>query len=170
MRNSCGRFLLVQSRRQDRFNSGIHVRIVGRAARLEHAVEADGIAELCRTYCNDAKAHAAEDLEREKTAMLPATQAQSLSCEQHVLADRCGFAEGVVAGLSFQERQRHRPFAIEKSALQPCFSTCAAKALAIVNDVPSTVWRCVAAQRRVDKLCDQGDQRTAHVAYRHEQG
>jgi hypothetical protein len=70
-----------------------------------NAVEPDRIAE-CRSAVrrDDAEAHALKNFEREKSAVLPSAQPQSLCCQEHVLADCRRFAEDVVAGLPLDDR------------------------------------------------------------------
>ena len=55
---------------------------------------------------HNAKAHAFENLEREESAMLPSAEPERFRRQKHVLADRHGLAEDVVAGLPLEDRQR----------------------------------------------------------------
>src|SRR5215472_17171533 len=130
--------------------------MIGRTAGLEYAVEPNWIAE-CRSAvrCHDAEAHALENFEREKSAVLPSAQPQSLGRQEHVLADRRRLAEDVVAGLALDDRQREHPFGIEEAVLQPALRAGWPTAVAVIDNVHAAAPRRVAAQRRIDELRDQ---------------
>ena len=49
--------------------------------------------------------------------MLPSAESERLGREKHVLADRRGLAEDVVAGLTLEDRQWQDLFGVEKSVL-----------------------------------------------------
>src|SRR5262249_21993862 len=137
-------------------NGCIHARVVGGTACLEHAVYPNGLPE-CRgaTRRHDVEAHSFENLEREKSAVLPSAQPQSLGCQEHVLADRRRFAERVVAGLPLDDRQRQYPFGIEEPVPEPGLSAGWGSAVAVVDNAHTATRGCVTAQRRIDELCDQ---------------
>src|SRR6516162_3823617 len=129
--------------------------MIGRTACLEHAVEPDGINE-CRSaiLCDDTEAYVLKNFEREKSAVLPSAQPQSLGCQEHVLADRRRFAKDVVAGLPLDNRQRQHPFGIKEAALQPALRAGWPTAVAVIDNVHAAACRRVAAQRRIDELRD----------------
>src|SRR5262249_48633836 len=77
--------------------------------------------------------------------------------------------EDVVTGLPLDDRQRQYPFGIEESVPQPALGAGRTAAVAIVDDTHAAARGRVAAQRRIDELCDQRDQRRAHVAHRQKQ-
>src|SRR6516165_9791217 len=130
--------------------------MIGRTACLEYVVEPDRVAE-CRSlvFRHDAEAHALENFEREKSAVLPSAQPQSLGCQEHVLADRGRLAEDVVAGLPLDDRQREHPLGIEEAVLQPPLRAGWPTAVAVIDDTHAAARRRVAAQRGIDKLRDQ---------------
>src|SRR5262249_47781187 len=141
--------------------------MIGRTACLKYAVEPDWIAEYRSAVCrHDAEAHALENFEREKSAVLPSAQPQSLGCQEHVLADRRRLAEDVVTGLPLDDRQRQHRFGIEEAVLQPALRAGWPTAVAVIDNVHAAARRRVAAQRGIDELRDQRDQRRAHIAYR----
>src|SRR5215831_20350244 len=96
--------------------------------------------------------------------MLPSAEPKRLGCEEHVLADRCGLAKDVVAGLTLEDRQWQDLFGVEKSVFEPAPGACGAKAVAVIDDVHAAAFGCIFAQRRIYKLRDQRDQRCANIA------
>src|SRR6516165_2935405 len=169
MRHWCCR--LARGSRKNRVDRRIHGRKIGRTACLEHAVEPDRIAKS-RTSLgrHDAKTHSLKNLERQESAMLPSAEPERLGREKHVLADRRGLAEDVVAGLTLEDRQWQDLFGVEKSVFETALGACGAKAVAVVDDVHAAACGCIAAQRRIDKLPDQRDQRCADIADGQKQG
>src|SRR5262252_816124 len=130
--------------------------MIGRTAGLEYAIEPDRIAECRSAVCRrDAEAHALENFEREKSAVLPSAQPQSLGRQEHVLADRRRLAEDVVAGLPLDDRQRQYPFGIEEAVLQPALRAGRPTVMAVIDNMHAAVRRRVAAQRGIDELRDQ---------------
>ena len=87
--------------------------------------------------------------------MLPSAEPERLGCEEHVLADCRGLAEDVVARLTLEDRQGQDLFSVEKSVSEPALGAGGPKAVAVVDDVHAAACRCIAAQRRIDKLRDQ---------------
>jgi hypothetical protein len=61
-------------------------------------------------------------------------------------------------------------FGVEKSVFEPVFGTCGAKAVTVIDDIHATAFGCITVQRRIDKLCDQRDQRCADIADGQKQG
>ncbi len=102
--------------------------------------------------------------------MLPSAEPDRLGREEHVLADRRGLAEDVVAGLTLQNRQRQDLLSVEKSRREPALGAGGAKAVSVVDDVHAAAGGCIAAQRRIDELRDQRDQRGADIADGQKQG
>src|SRR5215813_3526033 len=96
--------------------------------------------------------------------MLPSAEPEGFGCEEHVLADRHGLAKDVVARLALEDRQWQDLFGVEKSVFEPALGACGAKAVAVIDDVHAAACGCIAAQRRIDKLPDQRDQRCADIA------
>src|SRR5262249_4624845 len=130
--------------------------MIGRTACLKYAVEPDWIAEYRSAVCrHDAEAHALENFERQKSAVLPSAQPQSLGCQEHVLADRRRLAEGVVAGLPLDDRQRQYSLGIEEPVPQPAFSAGWTRAVAVVDNIHTAARGRLTTQRRIDELCDQ---------------
>src|SRR5262249_2793350 len=109
----------------------------------------------CAARRDDVEAHLLQNFEREKSTVLPSAYPQSLGCQEHVLADRRRFAEGVVAGLPLDDRQRQYPLGIEESVPEPGLSAGWTRAVAVVDNIPASARRCIAKRGRVDELCDQ---------------
>src|SRR5262249_40807640 len=73
-------------------------------------------------------------------------------------------------GLTLEDRQWQDLFGVEKSVFEPALGACGAKAVPVVDDVHAAACGCIAAQRRIDKLPDQRDQRCADIADGQKQG
>src|SRR2546423_1997438 len=133
MRHWCRR--LARRSRKNRVDRGIHGRIVGRTACLEHTVEPDRIAES-RTCLgrHDAKAHALKNFERQESAMLPSAEPERLGREEHVLADCGGLAEDIVTGLTLEDRQWQGIFGAAKTRFLAPVGTRRAEAATGLDD------------------------------------
>src|SRR5262252_8376814 len=130
--------------------------MIGRTAGLEYAIEPDRIAECRSAVCRrDAEAHALENFEREKSAVLPSAQPQSLGRQEHVLADRRRFAEYVIAGLPLDDRQRQYALGIEEAVLQPALRSGRPIAVPVIDNVHAAACRGEATQPGIDELRDQ---------------
>src|SRR5262249_34722113 len=139
MRN-CGR--LIRPSRKNRVDRRIHGWIVRRTACLEYAVEPNRIAKSRSSAVrHNPKTHSLNNPNGQKPAMLPSAEPEGLGGEEHVLADRRGLAEDVIAGLSLEDRQRQDPRRIEEAALEPMLGAGGTKALAVVDDIEATVCR-----------------------------
>ena len=98
--------------------------------------------------------------------MLPSAEPERFRRQKHVLADRHGLAEDVVAGLPLEDRQRQDLFGIEKPVFEPALGARWAEAVAVIDDIQAAACRRIAAHRRIDELRDQRNQRRADVTDR----
>src|SRR4029078_4271618 len=93
--------------RNDGVDGRVHGWIVKRTIAFEDALQTDGIGKRGRAErISHPEAHRLHDLEREKAAVHPSAETDSLGGKKNVLADGRRFAEHEVAGLALQDRQR----------------------------------------------------------------